>query len=76
MIELLPTAVSLGSIRISLVELNDAGPNSLISLGRLFSREQHAELLVAGMVRAHGKVVVVEEEMGIRITEVPGGDFA
>ena len=72
LIELLPTTVSLGSIRLSLAELQGAGHQSIISLGKPFGAEEDAELLVAGVPVARGKVVVIQEEMGIRITEVHG----
>ncbi len=69
LVEILPTTVSLGAISLSLAELKEAGPGALISLGRKFSVEQDAELFLAGIPIARGKVVVIEEEMGIRVTE-------
>ncbi len=69
-VELLPTVVSLGAIRVSLSELKGVGRNTIVSLGKPFSTDEDAELLVAGMTIARGKVVVIEEEMGIRVTRV------
>lgn len=68
--ELLPFLVCLGSIRVSLAELYGVGANSIISLGRLFSMEEDAELLVGGYTVAAGKVAVIGEEMGLRITRL------
>ena len=67
--ELLPTAVVLGSIGVSPAELRGVGRNTIISLGKPFTESADAELRVAGLPLARGKVVVIEEEMGIRITE-------
>jgi len=68
--ELLPFTVSLGSIRVSLRELEGVGANSLISLGVPWSTEEDAELVVAGHPLARGKVVVKGEELGVRITRI------
>jgi len=67
--ELLPTAVVLGSIRVSPAELRGVGRNTIISLGMPFTESADAELRIAGLPLARGKVVVIGEEMGIRITE-------
>ncbi len=75
LIELLPTLISLGSIRMSPAELKDVGPRSIISLGKLFSADEDAELLVGGIPVARGKVVCLGEEMGMRITEPYGTAF-
>jgi flagellar motor switch/type III secretory pathway protein FliN len=68
--ELLPTEVVLGSIEVSPEELHGVGRNTIVSLGTPFSESADAELRAAGMPLARGKVVVIEEEMGIRIAEV------
>jgi flagellar motor switch/type III secretory pathway protein FliN len=75
LIEILPTVVSLGSIRVSLAELKNVAPDTIISLGKPFSTDEDAELLVAGIPVARGKVVVLDEEMGIRITSIAGTRF-
>lgn len=68
--ELLPFLVSLGSIQVSLAELDGVGANSLIGLGKPWSVETEADLLVAGFPVASGRVVVIGEEMGLRITRL------
>lgn len=70
--ELVPFTLTLGSIRVSLSELAGVGRNSIISLGKPWSAEVDADLVVAGLPMARGKVVVIEEEMGLRITETLG----
>jgi flagellar motor switch protein FliM len=67
--------VSLGEIRVSLEDLKSAGPGSILSLGKPFSAERDAELLVYGMRVARGKVCVLGEYMGIRILETGGAAF-
>jgi flagellar motor switch/type III secretory pathway protein FliN len=73
--ELLPTEVVLGSIRVTPAELRGVGRNTIISLGKPFSASADAELWAAGIVLARGKVAVIEEDMGIRITEVMARPF-
>lgn len=74
--ELLPTDVVLGSIAVTPDELRGVGRNTIVSLGKPFSGSADAELWAAGMPLARGKVVVIEEEMGIRVTEVLVGPSA
>jgi flagellar motor switch/type III secretory pathway protein FliN len=76
LIEILPTVVSLGTIRISLAELKTAGPGTIISLGKPFSAETDVELYVAGIPVARGKTVCLGEEMGMRVTETSPAGFA
>jgi flagellar motor switch/type III secretory pathway protein FliN len=75
LIELLPTLISLGSIRMSPAELKGVGPRSIVSLGKPFSADEDAELLVGGIPAARGKVVCLGEEMGMRITQAYGTAF-
>lgn len=75
LIELLPTLVSLGSIEVSLAELKGAGDGAIISLGKPFSEDEDAELSIAGIPAAWGKVVVLGEEMGLRLTRVRQAGF-
>jgi hypothetical protein len=70
--ELVPFLLSLGSIRVSLAELAGVCRHSVISLGRLWSEESGADLIVAGLPLARGRVVVVDEEMGLRVTQMLG----
>jgi len=67
--ELLPTDIVLGSIEVSPAELRGVGRNTIVSLGKPFDESADAELWAAGSPLARGKVVVIEEEMGIRVTE-------
>ena len=58
-VEILPTRVSLGSIRLSLNELKDVSQGTCISLGKPFSAQADAELSAAGIPLARGKVVCI-----------------
>jgi len=74
--EFLPTQVNLGAIRLSFAELRGVAVGTFVSLGREFSSSEDAELVVGGVPAAAGKVVLVEEEMGIRLTQVYGRSVA
>jgi hypothetical protein len=65
--ELLPFAIRLGLVERPLRELAGLGRLSFIDLGRSLSATEDAELLVAGVPLASGKVVVVDENFGLRI---------
>jgi flagellar motor switch/type III secretory pathway protein FliN len=75
LIELLPTMIRLGSIQVSLEDLKGVGPQSIISLGKPLSTDEDCELVVAGLPAARGRVVVLGEEMGMRITRAYGTAF-
>lgn len=66
--ELLPFYLRFGAVPMPLGELRGAGPGSFISLGILLSAEEDADLVVAGISAARGKIVVMGENLGIRIT--------
>ncbi|MBN2533568.1 MAG: FliM/FliN family flagellar motor switch protein [Spirochaetales bacterium] len=74
-IELLPTRIQLGTINVSLAELEHIGPGSFINLDVPYNTEQDAELLAAGIPVAAGKTIVFYENMGIRITGVYNNQF-
>jgi flagellar motor switch/type III secretory pathway protein FliN len=74
-LEILPVTVSLGSIQISLTELQEMDVAAPISLGKNWSKEEDAVLLVAGIPTARGKVVAIDEAMGMRVTEAAGAGF-
>jgi flagellar motor switch/type III secretory pathway protein FliN len=76
LIEILPTVVSLGTIRMSLAELKTAAPGTIISLGKPFSADTDVELCVVGIPVARGKTVCLGEEMGMRVTETSPAGFA
>ncbi len=77
--ELLPFAIRLGSIRVRLRDLDGTGVSSLVNLDRAVGSTCDADLVVAGIPVASGKVAVIGENMGIRIetltASLPAGSF-
>lgn len=67
--EMVPSVVELGGFEVGLEELNGLPPNSFINLGVAPLREANAVLRFAGLALARGTVVVVGEQMGLRICE-------
>jgi flagellar motor switch protein FliN/FliY len=63
-------AVEVGRTRMSLGEALALGPGSVVTLERLADRP--VDLLVNGRPIARGEVVVIDEQFGLRITEVAG----
>jgi flagellar motor switch protein FliN len=61
-------SVELGRTRMTIGETLKLGPGSVVSLNRLAG--EPVDLLVNGKPIAHGEVVVIDEEFGLRITEV------
>jgi flagellar motor switch protein FliN/FliY len=61
-------AVELGRCRLTVSELTQLGVDDLLELGRLVS--DPLEIKAAGQVFARGEVVVVEERVGLRVTEL------
>jgi len=74
-VEMEVTAV-LGHTRMTVRELLSLTPGSVVELDR--AAGSPADLLVNGTLIARGEVVVVDEEYGIRVTELvgPGADAA
>jgi flagellar motor switch protein FliN/FliY len=64
----LPLVVRFGKTELSLRALTRLGPGSVIDLGR--SPDDPVELLVSNRVVAHGEVVIVSGNYGIRILDV------
>ncbi len=64
-------AVEIGRTRMTLGSALALGPGSIVTLDRL--ADQPVDLLVNGKPVARGEVVVIDEEFGLRITEVLGG---
>lgn len=62
--------VEVGRTRMSLGETLSLGPGSVVTLDRL--ADQPVDLLVNGRPIARGEVVVIDEQFGLRITEVAG----
>lgn len=60
--------VEIGRARMSLSELVQLGPGSLVTLDR--EAHEPADILVNGKVVARGEVVTVDDNYGIRITSV------
>jgi flagellar motor switch protein FliN/FliY len=62
--------VELGRTRMSMRDLLGLRPGKIIELDR--SARAPVDILVNNTLLAHGEVVVVEEELGVRITEIAG----
>ena len=62
--------VEVGRTRMTLGQTLELGPGSVVHLDHL--ADKPVDLLVNGRVIARGEVVVVDEEFGLRITEVVG----
>jgi flagellar motor switch protein FliN/FliY len=61
-------AVEIGRTRMTIGETLELGPGSIITLNRLAG--EPVDLLVNGKPIARGEVVVIDEEFGLRITDV------
>ena len=69
---LVELAVEVGRTRMTLGETLALGPGSVVSLERL--ADKPVDLLVNGRPIARGEVVVIDEQFGLRITEVIGAE--
>ncbi|MDO8188205.1 flagellar motor switch protein FliN [Conexibacter sp. JD483] len=67
-------AVEIGRTRMTVGETLELRPGSIVVLNRMAG--EPVDLLVNGTPIAHGEVVVIDEEFGLRITDVLGGDNA
>jgi flagellar motor switch protein FliN/FliY len=67
-------AVEIGRTRMTIGETLALGPGSIVTLNRLAG--EPVDLLVNGTPIARGEVVVIDEEFGLRITEVVAGGSA
>jgi flagellar motor switch protein FliN len=63
-------AVEIGRTRMTVGAALALGPGSIVTLDRLAG--EPVDLLVNGRPIARGEVVVIDEEFGLRITEVVG----
>ena len=63
-------AVEIGRTRMTIRETLALGPGSIVTLNRLAG--EPVDLLVNGKPIARGEVVVIDEEFGLRVTEVCG----
>ena len=64
--------VEIGRTRMTIGETLALGPGSIVSLERLAG--EPVDLLVNGKRIAYGEVVVIDEEFGLRITELVEAD--
>jgi len=62
--------VELGRTRMMLRELLSLHPGSVVELDR--NTNSPVDILVNGTLLAHGEVVVIDDDLGVRITEVVG----
>jgi len=67
-------AVEIGRTHMTIRETLALGPGSIVTLNRLAG--EPVDLLVNGKPIARGEVVVIDEEFGLRVTEVVAGDPA
>src|SRR3954447_9265283 len=65
-------AVEVGRTRMPIREALALGPGSIVTLNRLAG--EPVDLLVNGKPIARGEVVVIDEEFGLRVTEVLESD--
>ncbi|HEX2410104.1 MAG TPA: flagellar motor switch protein FliN [Solirubrobacteraceae bacterium] len=67
-------AVEIGRTDMTIRETLALGPGSIVTLNRLSG--EPVDLLVNGKPIARGEVVVIDEEFGLRVTEVVAGETA
>src|SRR6476646_2107178 len=65
-------AVEVGRTKMTIREALALGPGSIVTLNRLAG--EPVDLLVNGKPIARGEVVVIDEEFGLRVTEVVAGE--
>jgi flagellar motor switch protein FliN/FliY len=65
-------AVEVGRTKMTIREALALGPGSIVTLNRLAG--EPVDLLVNGKPIARGEVVVIDEEFGLRVTEVLESD--
>jgi flagellar motor switch protein FliN len=67
-------AVEIGRTQMTIRETLALGPGSIVTLNRLAG--EPVDLLVNGKPIARGEVVVIDEEFGLRVTEVVASEPA
>lgn len=60
--------VELGRTQLPIRDVLPLGPGSIVELDRLAG--EPIDILVNGVLLAHGEIVVVDEKFGVRVTEV------
>ena len=68
----LAVTVELGRTRLLMRELLSLRPGSVVELDRHVGAP--VDVFVNSTLLAHGEVVVVDDELGVRITAIAGGD--
>lgn len=68
----LQVTVELGRTRMSIGELVNLGPSSVIELGK--GTDDPLDVRVNGVLVAHGEAVVTNERFGVRLTSVVDSD--
>lgn len=63
--------VELGRTELTVGDLSTIGPGSIVKLERLAG--ESVDFVVAGELVARGEVVVIDENFGIRLTELVEG---
>jgi flagellar motor switch protein FliN/FliY len=63
-----PIMVVIGTTEISLEELSELGPGSIIALKQIAG--EPIDLYASGEKVAQGEVVVIDENFGIRVTQI------
>lgn len=71
---LVELTVEVGRTRMTLGEALSLGPGSVVTVDRL--ADKPVDLLCNGRPIARGEVVVIDEEFGLRITEVIGAEHS
>jgi flagellar motor switch protein FliN/FliY len=64
----LPVAIELGRAKLSIADILALGPGSVVELNKLAG--EPVDLLVNNKVVARGEVVVIDENFGLRITQL------
>lgn len=64
----LPIAIELGRTRMSISDILAMGPGSVVELNKLAG--EPVDVLVNGKIVAKGEVVVIDENFGVRITQL------
>ncbi len=64
----LPVAIELGRTKMSIADILGLGPGSVVELNKLAG--EPVDLLVNDKVVARGEVVVIDENFGVRITQL------
>lgn len=69
----LPVTVELGRTRLRMKDLLNLRPGSVVELDRTAGAP--VDILVNHTLLAHGEVVVVDDELGVRVTGIVGTDI-